>query len=218
MKKLLVLMVVLLSLFSISFAQIGSADMFINRTRLIQVGDGTPDNPQAFQNPRVEWTSPAGVVAETVDALLSFMPAGQRPAAEDLWQYAVEWEVRTYMVSTVRGVIPYQTSNLTATLIVDVDFWHNETEFLANPLNPLVRNTFIFVLNQKPRSIPSFVREKVDAWLINATFANWTGDRRDPAQAALASLNPLDDPRNLLIQAADLNNQARTLSGWVSIR
>lgn len=197
MKKLIVLFAFLLISLSVTQAIEGNPNMFINRTRLVRIATGTPEDRQLLNPPTVFRTSAQGVVVSTVAEAMALVPAGQRPAQANWWQYVVQWQVDAHVVPDVIGVIPYAMEDRAVPLVVDVDFWQTEQDRLdGDP--PLVRNTFTFVFNQRPRDFADDMRRIVDDWMIQATFLNWTGDRRDPAQAARASTDPTDDPRGLL--------------------
>jgi len=183
---------------------------FITRSRLVQIGTGLPDAPQLLTTPVVFRTSGQGVAVETVTEAMALVPAGQRPQPGDWWQYVVEWEVSAHTIPTVRGVIPYTLADKIVLLVVDADFWLTAAD-QSNAVPPMIRNTFVFGFNQRPRDYAATVRATVDDYLIRATWHNWSGDQRDPR--IVASQNAVDDPRGLLTAVAALDGVARTLAG-----
>lgn len=187
---------------------------FITRTRLVKIATGDPPPNHILLDPPVVFrTGPQGTVVESVPEAMAFVPPGQRPPESDWWQYIVQWEVTAHLVPIIMGVIPYDLADLAVPLVVDANFWQTETQRLASD-PPIVLNTFTFVFNQRPREYATTMRQIVDDWLISATFNNWTGDRRDPAQTARASKNPTDDPRGLLTNGGivALDGVPRTLA------
>jgi hypothetical protein len=213
MKKLILLLIVFMAL-SVTLAVEGNPNMFINRVRLVQIFTGASiEERVALTPPEVFRTGPQGTVVETVSEAMALVPAIDRPPSGEWWQYIIQYEVDAHVVPDIIGVMPYTLSSPTVPLVVNVDFWQTEADRLAAE-PPIIRNTFTFMFNTRPREFMDDVRRIVDDWMIQATFHSWLGDRRDPAQMARASTNPADDPRGLLTNTGlmSIDGVPRTLA------
>lgn len=186
---------------------------FITRTRLVQIAIGTLADKVLLAPPVVFVTSGLDVAVETVAEAMALVPPGSRPVADTWWQYIVQWQVTACGLPIVRGVVPYTMADRIVYLIVDVDFWLTNADRVAS-LPPVLKNTFSFGFNQRPRDYLATVRQTVDDYLVRATWHNWSGDQRD--LRTTASKQASDDPRGLLTAVAPFDGVARNLSGvWV---
>lgn len=182
--------------------------MFISRTRIVQIARGpSTSDPQLINNPPTLWTSATGVMIEALADAMALVPVVDRPDPAFWWRYVVEWELSAHLVADVLGVIPYTAGDAVRHLIVNADFWLTAAARLGGQ-SPLARNTFEFVYSRKPRDFGAHVEAIVYSWMLQAAFAGWIGDRRDPARMALAGTNPASDPDGIL-----QNNRLRQIDG-----
>jgi hypothetical protein len=186
---------------------------FIIRTRLVQIAIGALDSKTMLTPPVVFVTSGLGVAVETVPEAMALVPPGSRPPVGEWWQYMTQWQVTACILPTVRGAIPYTMADQIVYLIVDADFWLTAAD-QANSLPPILKNTFTFGFNQRPRDYLATVRQSVEEYLVRATWHNWTGDQRD--MRIVASKQAADDPRGLLSAVSAYDGVIRNLNSiWV---
>jgi len=181
---------------------------FLSRTRIMQVGQGSPSAPTPITPVVFQLLSP-GVVVETVPDAMALVPAGQRPPQNEWVFYQVQWLVDFTAVPIIRGMQP----NLNAKnfLVFDVHFWQSQAARNANPTNPEALNTFIYQFSSsRAQDAITNIRARIDDYLINYTFGGYPRDFRDVNM--LTSTDPVYDEFGILAQVAPFNGQAINVS------
>lgn len=183
---------------------------FVTRTRLVQIATGTLANKIVLAQPTVFRTSAVGTTAETVDTAMLIVPAGQRPAQADWWQYIVQQEVGYVVRPTVRGLLADDPTG--RSLVYDAAFWETIAQQAGAPLR---WNTFTHQFIPRAASgAQAAIRASMEDFLIRAHFnPAIPADYRDSTIQIVTS----PDPLGLLGRVADDDGVVReSLSRWRS--
>lgn len=183
----------------------------LSRTRIMQIGTGTPNAPVPI-TPTVFRTLNQGVVVETVAEAMAQVAAGQRPPQTDWWMYAVQWQVDFAITIHIRGL----RLDIPNCLVFDADFWESIAVRNANPNNPTLRNTFSYQFtSQRLQDALGAIRQNMDSWIIRQFFANLPADGRD--QFLQTTTDPTKDPLGILPAVASIDNQTFSVTAeWRS--
>jgi hypothetical protein len=176
---------------------------FLTRTRIVQVGTGTPSNPVPI-DPVVFRTLNQGVVVETVPLAMAQVQASQRPPEADWWMYVVEWQIDYVVTPHIRGMRP--DSLHPNILVFDAHFWENQSIKNANPNNPSAMNTFLYPFTtSRAADALGAIRTSMDKYLLDFHWQGLPVDYRD--LTLVTSNDPQYDTLGILPQVQPFSGQ-----------
>jgi hypothetical protein len=171
--------------------------MFVAQTVLIRYASRAQNGNVTILNPPQETARFDGMVPDVATAM-SYLPAAQRPAADQWGGYGVRHDGRYVYTTTIAGTHS-AAPNL---LVVFYDVWASEAARLANPANPPYRNTHTIGLDPglSAADLRARVRAIVEETVVRHSVEGRAGDMRDTRLVATQT-----DPAGVLNKAQPLN-------------